>query len=170
MTSDRVRTPWQAAAFCAAATLAGCYTYSTPGAMAPEVGRTFAFELTDQGRAALSARIGPGIDRIEGDLVGITDTAYVVRVARTLDIRGTVIKWSGEEVALGREHVGSLRERRQSPVRTGIAIGALAAGAVAMVAIVTLEVTGFEGEPPSGQNPPTAEDSRHFPLTFYRSR
>jgi hypothetical protein len=155
-------------ALCAAACLAGCYTYTPPGEIAPEVGRTFAFELTDQGRAALSTRIGPGTDRIEGDLVGLTDTTYRVRVARTVDIRGTVVEWSGEEVSFGRAYVGTLRERRKSPVRTGIAIGALGAGVAVLIAVATLEVTGSEGEPPPP--PPPGEESRHSPLTFYWSR
>jgi hypothetical protein len=170
MSGTRVRSPWRAAAaVCAAAALAGCYTYTEPGEVSPEVGRTFAFDLTDQGRAALSDRIGPGTDRIEGDLVGLTDTAYRVRVARVVDIRGKVVGWSGEEVSFGREYVGTLRERRKSPVRTGIAIGMLGAGVVAVIAIATLEVSGFESGPPSGQDP-DAEGSRHFPLTLYWSR
>ncbi len=166
----RVRLPWRAvAALCAAAQLAGCYTYTVPGEVTPAVGRTFAFDLTDRGRAALSDRVGPGTDRIEGDLVDLTDTTYHVRVARVVDIRGTVVKWSGEEVAIGREYVGTLRERRKSPVRTGIAIAMLGAGVVATITVVTLEVSGNESAPPSDGDP-GAEVSRHFPLTLYWSR
>lgn len=169
MLATRVRALRQAAAaLCAVAWLAGCYTYTAPGEITPEVGRTFAFDLTDQGRAALSTRIGPGTDRIEGDLVGLTDTTYQVRVARTVDIRGTVVKWSGEDVSFGREYVGTLRERRKSPMRTGIAIGVVGAGVAALIAVATLEVAGSEGEPEPP--PPPGEESRYFPLTFYWSR
>lgn len=152
----------------AAAALAGCYTYAAPGQMAPEVGRTFAFDVTDAGRVALAARIGPGIDRVEGDLVGATDSTYRVRVARTVDIRGTGVRWSGEEVSLEREYVGTLRERRNSPVRTGLAIGVVGAGVAALVTVATLEVTGSENDPTNGDDP--AEQSRRFPWTFQRSR
>jgi hypothetical protein len=156
------------AGVCAAAALGGCYTYTAPGQVAPAVGRTFAFGLTDQGRAALAARIGPGTDRIEGDLVGVTDTTYRVRVARTVDIRGTVVKWGGEEVSLEREYIGTLRERRTSPLRTGLAIGVVGTGVAAVVALAALDVTGVESDKPEPD--PIAEESRLFPLTFHRSR
>lgn len=167
MSGLRIRTSWQAATLCAAC-LAGCYTYTPVGEVAPEVGRTFAFDLTDQGRAALSTRVGPGTDKIEGDLVDLTDTTYRVRVVRTVDIRGTAVKWSGEEFWFGREYVGTVRERRKSPTRTAIAIGVLGAGVVAAITVATLEVTGSEGET-SGPEPPV-EQSRHFPMNFYWSR
>ncbi|MDH3291174.1 MAG: hypothetical protein OEO20_03815 [Gemmatimonadota bacterium] len=171
MLATRVRGPRQAAAaLCAAAWLAGCYSYSVPGEVGPELGRTFAFEPTDQGRAALAAGIGSGTDRIEGVLVGLTDTTYSVRVARVVDIRGKVVRWSGEVVALGRDHISTVRERRRSAARTGIAIGAVTVGVVAFVATASLAVTGNETDQPPPENPPPVVASRLFPLTLHRSR
>jgi hypothetical protein len=170
MLATSVRAPRQAAAaLCAAAWLAGCYAYSVPGEVGPEVGRTFAFDLTDQGRASLGARIGPGTDRIEGTLVGVTDTTYTVRMARVVDIRGTVVKWNGEVVVLGREYIGTLRERRMSGARTGVAVGAVAAGVVAVVAMASLSAGGNETDQPPGPQPPPSEGSRLFPMTLHRA-
>lgn len=159
-----------AGAVCAAALLAGCYVYTAPMAVQPALGRQYAFELTDHGRAALGTRIGPGIDRIEGVLVGLTDSTVDVRVARTVDIRGTVVPWGGEVVSLGRQYVGTVRERRFSAARTGIAVGGAVAGVAALIAIATIDVTGREGNPPPGEEPPPTQDSRIFLLTPDRSR
>jgi hypothetical protein len=154
----------------AAASLAGCYVYAAPMEVQPALGRTFAFEFTDQGRAALAVRVGPGIDRIEGVLLALTDSTYDVRVARTVDIRGTVVSWSGEVVSLGRQYIGTVRERRVSALRTGMAAGGAAAGVAALVAIATIDVIGREGNTPPGEQPPPTQDSRIFPLTLHRSR
>ena len=171
MLATHVRPSRQAAAaLCAAAWLAGCYTYAAPGAVEPEVGRTFAFELTDQGRAALAAGLGPGVSRVEGELVGLTDTTYTVRVAQVVDIRGKAARWSGEVVALGRGYIGIVRERRSSAVRTGVALGAVTAGVVAVVSTASLSAGGSETDQPPGEKPPPSEGSRSFPWTSHRSR
>lgn len=171
MTGIRVSGSRRAAgALCAAACLAACYTYTPPLEVRPEVGRTFAFEPTDEGRATLAAGIGSGTERIEGVLLDLTDTTYGVSVARVVDVRGQVARWSGEVVSLRREHIGAVRQRRKSPARTALAVGAVTAGVVAIVSVAALDVFGNDPGGPPGEQPPPAEDSRVFPLTLHRSR
>jgi hypothetical protein len=161
---------WAAGVLCAAACLAACYTYSAPLEVSPEPGRTFAFEVTDLGRAALAAGMGSGTDRIEGVLVGLTDTAYSVSVARVVDIRGRVARWSGEDVSLRREFIDEVRQRRRSPARTAIAIGGISAAVAALATYVALDVVGNDPDRTPGEEPPPGQESRHFPFTLHRSR
>lgn len=166
-----VSASWRVAgALCAAACLGACYTYTAPLEVRPEIGRTFAFEPTDEGRAALAAGIGAGTERIEGALLDLTDTTYGVQVARVVDVRGQVTRWSGEVVSLRRDYIGTVRERRNSPARTALAVGGVAAGVAALVSVATLDVFGNESGGQTGEPPPPAEDSRRFPFTLHRSR
>jgi len=156
----------------AAVCLAGCYTYAPPAANRPDPGRTFAFEITDVGRAALAAGVGSATDRVEGTLVNVTDTAYSVSVTRVIDLRGRVYPWGGETVSLRHEYVASLRERRLSAARTGIAAGIVTSSVVALVATRGFGVAGGAGGDDSGTgepNPPST-GSVMFPLTLFPSR
>lgn len=155
----------------AAACLAGCYTYVQPAAVRPDPGRIFAFELTDQGRAALAAGVGSATDRVEGRLVTVTDTAYSVSVARVIDLRGKIHPWGGETVSLRREYVASLRERQISAARTGVAVGIVTGSIVAFVATRGFGVAGGSGDD-SGQGEPTdpSTGSLMSPLTLFLSR
>ena len=159
-----------AGALCGAACLAACYTYTPPLEVRPEVGRTFAFAPTDAGRAALAARIGSGTEQVEGVLLDLTDTTYGVSVARVVDLRGQVARWSGEVVSLRSDHIGTVRERRSSPARTALLVGGVAAGVVALIASISLDVFGTESDGGSGEEPPPAQDSRIFLFTLYRLR
>lgn len=155
----------------AAACLAGCYTYIPLAATRPEPGQTFAFELTDQGRAALAAGVGSATDRVEGELVSVTDTAYSVSVARVVDLRGKVHPWGGETVSLRREYVGSVRERRLSRTRTGFTVGIVTSSIVALVATRGFGVAAGWGGDESGKGEPgNGQTSRMFPFTLLLSR
>lgn len=164
--SPRSFLPRQAAPLWAAACLAGCYTYSRPATVEPEPARTFVFDLTDQGRAALAGGVGAGTDRIEGGLVTLTDSSFTVRVARVVDIRGGVAQWNGEAVSIRREYVGTVRERRLSRGRTAVAVGGVAAAVVALIASRGLGVFGNDPGGSPGEPPPGGETSLAFPLTL----
>lgn len=156
----------------AAVCLAGCYTYAPPAAALPDPGRTFAFELTDLGRAALAAGVGSATDRVEGLLVSLTDTAYSVSVTRVFDLRGRVYPWGGETVSLRHEYVAGLRERRLSAARTGIAAGIVSSSIVALIATRGFGVAGGAGgdDTGTGEPEPPSSGSLMSPLTLFLSR
>ncbi|MGH7646216.1 MAG: hypothetical protein ACREMR_11595 [Gemmatimonadales bacterium] len=129
--------------------VAGCYTYQ-PIVTAPEPGSTLALDLNDQGRVGMRTAIGPEIARVEGALVGASDTTYELRVAETLGLSGTRSRWSGEAVSMRREYVGVVTEKRLSRQRTFAAV--LGGVAAAMAFVMTRDLFGLGGD--SGSSVP----------------
>jgi hypothetical protein len=121
---------------------AGCYTYTPLQTLEPAPPARVALVLSDQGRVGAGPNIGSEVARVEGALVGSTDSAYTVRVASVTDLRGAHSHWTGETVMLRRTWVGNAYERRLSKPRTYLLVGAVAAGFVAFVATRSLLVGG----------------------------
>ncbi len=134
---------------------AGCYSY-LPAPPVPEPGMRVALELNDQGRVGLANHLGPEAARVEGGLVGWTDSQYVVQVSDVIGLQGTRTRWSGETVTLRPEYVKSLRERRFSWAKTALLSSALTGALVAFIATRSLlgqGPSGGETQPPGpGEN------------------
>ena len=116
------------------ASLAACYTYTTLPTLAPTPQSSVALTLSDLGRVGAGPTMGAGVARVEGALLGSTDSDYTLRVAAITDLRGRQSRWSGETVTLQRAWVGNAYERRFSRSRTYVLVGALAAGFVTFAA------------------------------------
>jgi len=114
--------------------LAACYTYTPLATVAPTPGLRVSLALTDQGRVGVAPVMGAGLDRIEGTLVRVTDSSYVVQVASVTDVRGAVTKWVGETVTIERAWVANASERRFSRSRTYFAAGGFTAAVAAFIA------------------------------------
>jgi hypothetical protein len=121
--------------------VAACYTYTPLPTLQPAPDTRVALVLTDVGRVGAGADMGPGVARIEGALVGSSDSAYTLRITGVTDIRGHESRWSGESFSLRRTWVGNAYERRFSKSRTYLLVGAVTAGVVAFVA--TRHLLGF---------------------------
>jgi len=130
--------------------VAGCYTYTPLEAPSPAPQERVALVLTDQGRVGAGPTMGAGLARVEGMLIGSTDSDYTLRVAEVIDIRGAVSRWSAETVTLQRSWVGNAYERRLSKSRTYLLASALTVGVVAFIASRTL----FGSSGPFVENPP----------------
>lgn len=124
----------------------GCYTYVPLIAPPPEPDRVLAFDLNDRGRAEVVENIGPETARVEGTLLRSTDTAYVIRVAQVITLRGRAYPWSGETVMLSRAWVRELRERRFSAPRTLVVAGGATMSLLAFVVTRGLGVLGGEDD------------------------
>jgi len=111
--------------------LVGCYSYTPLPVVAPAPRARVALVLSDQGRVGAGPAVGSGVARVEGALLGSTDSDYTLRVAAVTDIRGARTRWSGETITLQRPWVGNAYERRFSKSRTYVLVGALAAGFIA---------------------------------------
>ncbi len=130
MRSPRLRS-WGSALL--PALVAGCYTYAPLPTLEPVPDTQVALVLSDAGRVGAGASMGPGIARVEGALIGSTDSEYTLRIAGVTDIRGRESRWSGEQVSLRRTWVGNAYERRFSKPRTYLLVGALTAGVATFV-------------------------------------
>jgi hypothetical protein len=110
----------------AALLAAGCYTY-TPVASTPPPSIELAVDLTDRGRVAAAPDIGPSVTRVEGSLIDVSDTAYVLAVRNVMGQSGVRTRWSGERVALSRDYVARTFERRFSRSRTTLVVSGVVA-------------------------------------------
>jgi hypothetical protein len=105
---------------------------------------------TDRGRLELAPMMGSGVRRLDGRVLESTDSALVLAVTSVqLFGESEPGKWSGERVAVSRDFVSEVRERRHSRVRTGIMAGLTV---VAAIAASSLAIKGFGSE--SGDNRP----------------
>jgi len=130
--------------------LVGCYSYTPLPVVAPAPRTRVALVLSDQGRVGAGPAVGSGVARVEGALLGSTDSDYTLRVAAVTDIRGAKTRWSGETITLQRPWVGNAYERRFSKSRTYVLVGALAAGFIAFAVNRDL----FGGGGPLTETPP----------------
>lgn len=129
--------------------LAGCYEYKyTP--VAPVAGMQLALDLNDRGRLELAEHVGPEIARVEGTLVSVADSQYMMHVARTYGFRGQEHRWNGEPVTIRYSQVGLVRERSFSAPRTVVLAGTITASAVAFVVTRSLLGGGSSSVPPGG--------------------
>jgi hypothetical protein len=126
----------------------GCYRYVPMYSGAPTPGERYTFEISDQGRVGLADRLGPGVTKVEGTLVGQADDAYVVSVAGIESISGGTAHWSGEQVPVRQEYVRGVERREFSRGRTFTAIGAAAIAIGAFIA--TRGLIGSGSPPTSG--------------------
>ena len=122
--------------------LGACYTYQPVPSTPPPQTRV-AVVLSDYGRLEASRQIGPRTDRVEGNMLSATDTAYLLAVSSVKPIRGPWVRWSGEQVSVRRDYVANMYERRLSKGRTALAI---AGGAFTVLTLmVNLDIFGFGG-------------------------
>jgi hypothetical protein len=119
--------------------LVGCYSLRPTGGAAPAIGEKIAFDVNDNGRAALSGSMGPEIGQIEGRLLQKDSAQYLIAVSAVRMLRGGEQVWSGEPVRIKSEFVTTAYTRHFASGRT-VMLGALGAGAVAF--IVTRSLTG----------------------------
>ena len=131
--------------------LTACYQYVPAVTTQLPTGTRVSLGLTDPGRVALADAVGPGVQRIEGQLLNTTDTAVVLSVLAVQHVDlGVPVKWRGERVAIARNFVSDVREWRISKGRSFLLAGLIVVGAIAAS---TIAITGF-GSDPGGDRPP----------------
>lgn len=135
--------------------LQGCYE-SLPlrQGVAPETGRVELI-LNDQGRAALSERLGTMVDKVEGQMLSQRADAYTISVVRISQLNGGSALWNGEEVTLLKAHTAGFQVRQMSKPRT---IALAAAAAALVLAVFSKDLIGG-GSDDKVQSPPMTEPS-----------
>ena len=126
------------AAACAVAALSqsvtSCYAYAPASAPRLVPGTRVAFEVNDDGRAALARALAPAITRLEGTLLSADGGQMVVALSGYSQIRGGHTQLTGDTVRLRGEHVAVVQQRQFSRRRTALAVGAALAVAVTFLA------------------------------------
>ncbi|HEX4932738.1 MAG TPA: hypothetical protein VFV33_06120 [Gemmatimonadaceae bacterium] len=121
-----------------------CYTY-VPPKTAPLPGAAIVLDLTDQGRIAHTAALGPGVLRVNGTLTAMEGDRYFLDVTAVQPIRGPELPVTGIQVRLAPQEVTDVRVRTFSKKRTAWVVGA------ALAVVVSFFVTkGFK----TGYTPP----------------
>ena len=92
-------------------------------------------ELTDQGTADFGALLGAGIGEVEGVVTTVSDTSLTLAVSLVRQRNGVEHGWKGEQVALPRRFIATLREQRLSRGRTTLAAAASATGLALVTAV-----------------------------------
>jgi hypothetical protein len=141
--------------------VSGCYKSVPLETSTPPVGQTVSFVISDQGRVGLGDRLGPGIARIEGRMLGTEGDQFLVSVFRTSAISGTTSVWSGEEMRLDRNFVSRLEGRELSKTRTWIAAGV--ATSVLVAFIMSKGLNGIFGEEDGERPGPDPPQSSRVP-------
>jgi len=121
-------------------TAAGCYSYR-PLTRTPEPQTHVSVLLSDVGRVETARTVGPSTERVEGNVMAADDTAYLLAVSSVKPLRGTWVRWNGEQVSMRREYIAGLYERRLNKGRTALAIGVSTWALLA--AMVHFDILGF---------------------------
>lgn len=133
----------------AAATQFACHSYLPPQSVIPANGKEVAVELNDRGRVLVGDRLGESVVRVEGKLLGSTDSAVTLSVSRLVMLQGSSALWVGEQVDIPVEGVRSFRLREFSRGRSVMMTVAVVAGIAIFGGILSV-VGGGIGRPPGG--------------------
>jgi hypothetical protein len=88
--------------------------------------------LNDQGRAALSERLGTMVDKVEGQMLSQQGDSYTISVVRVSQLNGGTALWNGEQVSVRKEYTTGFQVRQVSKVKS-IALAVAVAAAVVLV-------------------------------------
>jgi hypothetical protein len=108
------------------------------------------FEVTDAGRVGLGAKIGSGVEQIEGVVEGQNDSAYVLRMQNVTYINGQSNQWSNEKLEIGKQYVTNVKERRFSKSRTALVAAGAVVGILAFIASRSLLGLGSDSQKTPG--------------------
>ncbi|HVX41118.1 MAG TPA: hypothetical protein VHB25_16240 [Gemmatimonadaceae bacterium] len=136
----------------------GCYTYQPLIDTRPQPGQDVSLELSDQGRAALGGRLGPGVLRVEGTLQGIQNDRYTLSVSRVTTIEGGTANWGGEHVDIPVNDVSRAGTRTLSRGRTALLVGVAIVGVGVFAATRSLLGGGFMPDNGGDKGPPAGTD------------
>ncbi len=116
----------------------------------PASGKEVAVELNDRGRLLVGDRLGESVARVEGRMLGSTDSAVTLSVTRLVMLQGSSALWAGEQVDIPVEGVRSFRLREFSRGRSVMLAVAAVAGIALFGGILSVVGGGNKGPPGDG--------------------
>jgi hypothetical protein len=111
----------------------GCYSYVAVGGIAPADGADVQFDLAAPRDVVLQDVTVHGITAVQGRLLYAHSDSVALAVARLWGLEGRSYEATGIGVSLPRQGITSVRAKRMSRARSGLAIGVSAAGIVATI-------------------------------------
>jgi hypothetical protein len=114
-----------------------CYRYVPVTNGDLTVGGAYRGHLTPEGSQAVAPIVGADVQRFDGRIVSILDTAYLVSMSATLkrsEQRPTI--WTGEQLVIPRTAVNRFELRELDRPRTARAAALYAVGAVAVGVLI----------------------------------
>lgn len=134
-----------------------CYRYVpvTGGELA--VGGAYRGHLTQEGSQRVAPIVGENVERFDGRIVSVLDTAYLVAISATLkrtDTRPSI--WTGEQLFIPRSAVNrfEMRELDRSRTMRAAALYALGIGAVGLLVLSIQSSVSGDGTSPPPPPPP----------------
>jgi hypothetical protein len=114
-----------------------CYRYVPASPTDLTVGAAYRAHLTPEGSRQVAPVVGENIDRFDGRIVSVLDTAYLVAMSATLkraDERQTV--WTGEQLLIPRSAINRFELRELDRPRTMRAVALYTGGLLAIGVLV----------------------------------
>jgi hypothetical protein len=131
-----------------------CYRYAPPSTATPVSGDVVRLDLTTAGMARMSSVLGRDAVAVEGSILAVDDTSYVMSVTGTRQRENqSTLSWAGERVVLPRNAVQSIERRSLDKKKTWLVAGLVVLGAIAAKAIIS-GFDAFAGGDDGG-TPPT---------------
>lgn len=126
--------------------LCGCYVSVPVNTPSPAIGTKVEVQLTDDGSQSLARYLGRNVTGVDGRLVSANDSSLSLSVSQVSLSDGDDQFWKGEQVALPRNTIATIRQKKLSVWRSGLLAGALLA-AVATAGSIS---SGGAGAPKGG--------------------
>lgn len=111
--------------------------------------------LNDQGRAAMSERLGTMVEKVEGTVLSQTADSYTIAVAKVSQFNGNASTWNGEQVTVRKDQTAGYQVRRLNVLKT-VAVAAVVTVALAYLffgSAITGGGTDDKPTPPDGGPP-----------------
>jgi hypothetical protein len=126
-------------AVCFALVLASaCYRYTPTSNATPSLGDIVRLDLTTAGMGRMSSILGRDAVAVEGSIVAVDDTSYVMSVSGTRQREDqSRLSWAGERVVIPRSAVQSIERRSLDKKKTWLVAGLVVLGAIAAKVIVS---------------------------------
>lgn len=122
-----------------------CYRYVPAASGDLTVGSAYRGHFTPEGSRQVAPVIGENVERFDGRIITVLDTAYLVAMSATLkraDVRQTV--WTGEQLMIPRSAVSRFELRELDRPRT-MRAAALSAGGMLVVGLLVFSITSRSG-------------------------
>jgi hypothetical protein len=130
-----------------------CYRYVPETTPEPAAGAEYRALLTPEGSVQLRPILGQDVTRVDGRLIAVNDTAYVLAMgASTTSADPRPIIWSGEVVQLPKPAVDHLERRELDRPRT-VRAAALYTAGVVLAGSVWLSISGRATNSGDGPGP-----------------
>lgn len=124
---------------CFALLLTGaCYRYTPAGNATPASGDIVRLDLTTAGMGRMSSVLGRDAVAVEGSILAVDDTSYVMSVSGTRQRETqSTLSWAGDRVVIPRNAVQSIERRSLDKKRTWLVAGLVVLGAIATKVIIS---------------------------------